>query len=154
MRTSRFAAAVILALASTASHAQAIADDLAWLGGRWCGGSADERIEEVWLEPADGQSLGLSRTTKDGRLASFEFLRIGPADGGLTYFAQPGGRPPTPFLRSDGGPQWIRFDNPSHDFPQRIEYRREGDTLHAEISGPGREGTPLVIGVDYTRCDM
>ena len=25
--------------------------------------------------------------------------------------------------------------NPSHDFPQHIEYRREGDVLHARIEG-------------------
>jgi hypothetical protein len=29
----------------------------------------------------------------------------------------------------------VRFENPSHDFPQRIEYRRDGNVLRAEASG-------------------
>lgn len=148
MRTSH--PALFLVLAAAASPA--VADDVSWLGGRWCGGGGDERVEEVWLEPAGGHLIGLSRTTKGGQLASFEFLRIGPVESVPTYFAQPGGRPPTAFSRTDGGDGWVRFENPAHDFPQRIEYRRDGDTLHAEIGGPGDDGKEHVIGLDYTRC--
>lgn len=153
MRTSRFAILATLVLAA-AGAAPAYADDLAWLVRRWCGGSGGERVEETWLEPAGGHLLGVSRTTKDGTLTGFEFLRIGPADGVQTYFAQPGGRPPTAFTRTDGGERWVRFENRAHDFPQRIEYRREGDALHAEIAGPGEGGEESVIGFDYTRCDQ
>ena len=147
-----FAAAAALCLVAAASPVSAIATDLGWLSGRWCSVAGGERIEEVWLDPDGEHLLGLSRTTKDGQLASFEYLRIGPTDGVPTYFAQPGGRPPTPFARSAGGENWVRFENPAHDFPQRIEYRREGDALHAEIAGPGDAGKENVIGFDYTRC--
>ncbi|MGH8854313.1 MAG: hypothetical protein ACREWI_08545 [Telluria sp.] len=35
------------------------------------------------------------------------------------------------------------FENPAHDFPQRIIYRRVGDTgLHARIEGKGK-------GIDF-----
>ena len=152
MRTTRLVAAAVLSLAAAAGPARASGDDHTWLSGRWCGGAGDERVEEVWLDPTGGQLLGLSRTTKHGQLASFEFLRIGPVDGVATYFAQPGGRPPTTFSRTDGGDGWVRFENPSHDFPQRIEYRRDGNVLHAEIAGPGDDGKEMVIGVDYSRC--
>jgi hypothetical protein len=32
------------------------------------------------------------------------------------------------------------FENLEHDFPQRIEYQRDGDRLTATISGPGEDG--------------
>ena len=32
------------------------------------------------------------------------------------------------------GTRMIEFSNPAHDYPQRIRYWREGDTLHAEIA--------------------
>jgi hypothetical protein len=33
------------------------------------------------------------------------------------------------------GPTEAVFENPGHDFPQRIIYRREGDSLIARIEG-------------------
>lgn len=152
MRTTHSFATAVVFLVAVVTPAWASGDDLAWLGGRWCGGTGDERVEEVWLDSTGGQLLGLSRTTKNGQLASFEFLRIGEFDGVATYFAQPGGRPPTGFSRSAVGEAWGRFENRAHDFPQRIEYRREGDVLHVEVAGPGEGGKEMVMGFDYTRC--
>ena len=47
------------------------------------------------------------------------------------------------------GDDWARFENPAHDFPKRVEYRRTPDGLHAEIAGPGKGGKELVIPFDY-----
>jgi hypothetical protein len=126
---------------------------LDWLAGQWCGGEGNERVEEHWMSPAkNGELLGLSRTLKDGRMASFEFLRIGDVDGVPTYLAQPGGRPPTAFKRTHGGERWVRFENPAHDFPTRIEYRREGETLQAQVGGKGRDGKEMRFTFDFVRC--
>lgn len=125
---------------------------LDWLSGRWCTTQGEERIEEIWLAPHGNTLLGLSRTMNAERTVAFEYLRI-VDDGVLQYIAQPGGRPPTAFRLSAGGEQWLRFENPAHDFPQRIEYRRDGDNLHAEIAGPGENGETLAISFDYRPCD-
>lgn len=138
-------------LFALSAQAAAPAPDLGWLAGHWCGGGG-ETIEESWLAPRSGELLGLSRTMRGERVVAFEFLRIAAVDGVPTYLAQPGGRPPTAFALSAGGDNWVRFENPAHDFPQRIEYRRSGDTLHAEIAGPGDGGKETVIGFDYRRC--
>ena len=45
------------------------------------------------------------------------------------------GRAPTAFRLVEVSGQRAVFENPGHDFPQRIIYRREGDTLHARIEG-------------------
>lgn len=147
-----FTVRTVPATDAVATTPQAPAPELAWLAGDWCGDEAGELIEESWLAPRGGELLGLSRTTREGQVVAFEFLRIAVVKGVPTYLAQPGGRAPTAFTRSDSGEQWMRFENPAHDFPQRIEYRRTGDTLRAEIAGPGVGGRETVIGYDYRRC--
>ena len=124
-----------------------------WLAGHWCQRTETGLIEEFWLAPVGGESLGLSRTVADGRSGAFEFIRLARVDGALTYLAQPSGRPPTAFAYADGGEDWIRFENPAHDFPQRIEYRRKGaGALEAEISGPGGNGTTQRVTYAYVAC--
>jgi hypothetical protein len=125
---------------------------LDWIQGDWCGGSDNERIEEHWLPAHGGLRLGLGRTLRGPRTSSFEFLRIEVVDGIATYIAQPGGAPPAAFKRTAGGENWVRFENAQHDFPKRVEYRRSGDALHAEIVGPGEGGKEIVIPFDYTVC--
>lgn len=52
-------------------------------------------------------------------------------------------------LRETGTPEHPRFDNPGHDYPQVIEYRRMGpDRMIASISGPEGEN---VDSFDYRR---
>jgi hypothetical protein len=144
--------ALALAAAVLAAPAGAAEDPLAWLAGQWCGGEGGQRIEEWWLPARDGGSLGLSRTSAGGRLIAFEFMRIARIDGKVSLFAQPGGQPPTQFDRSGSGAGWIRFENPTHDYPQRIEYRRTGDQLVAEIGGPGSDGKDAVVTYRYAPC--
>ncbi len=123
-----------------------------WMSGHWCAELGEETVDEFWLPSHGGVAVGLSRTRTNDRTTAFEYLRIVEMDGVLTYIAQPGGRPPTAFKRTAGGESWIRFENPAHDFPQRIEYRRDGDGLHAEIAGSGDNGSERVIPFDYRRC--
>jgi hypothetical protein len=56
------------------------------------------------------------------------------ADGALAYLAQPGGRAPVAFRLAAREGTSATFENPTHDFPQRIRYVRAGETLTATIS--------------------
>lgn len=155
MRMRRILAGCGLALATAlaAAQAQAPADQgLGWMAGQWCAANGAIDIEETWLPERGGQLHGVSRMIKDGAVASFEFMRIQADDGTPTYFAQPGGREATAFRRTGGGPGWVRFENPAHDFPRRVEYRRKGDGLHAEIAGPGRDGRTMTVPFEFRRC--
>ena len=127
---------------------------LDWLAGHWCADLGEESVEEFWLPSHGGVAVGLGRTTTKDHTTAFEYFRIVDLDGVPSYIAQPGGRPPTTFTRTAGGERWIRFENPDHDFPRRVEYRRQGDALHAEIAGPGENGTEVVIPFDYLRCGL
>ncbi len=151
----RYAKAMLgVGLALSAGQAAGGEAGLDWLAGRWCGGDAGRQLEEVWLPEAGGTLLGMSRTLREGRLASFEFMRItlDPA-AGIALHVQPGGVAETVFARADGGEGWIRFENTAHDFPNLIEYRREGERLRAYIAGPGDGGEQVRIPFDYARCE-
>jgi hypothetical protein len=135
----KFSAALILAALATAplcASAQELPD---WLPGCWLGqdGSAAKGAIEVWTAPEAGGMLGLGRTVR-GTRASFEFLRLERTDKGVEYVAQPGGRPPVRFASTAIEAKRVEFANPQHDFPQRIEYARDGDTLRAELSTTDR----------------
>ena len=62
--------------------------------------------------------------------------------------------PPISFRLTASGDNWARFENPQHDFPKRVEYRRTANGLHAEIAGPGEAGKELVIPFDYRPCEV
>ncbi|MET0580391.1 MAG: DUF6265 family protein [Pseudoxanthomonas sp.] len=136
-----------------AGQAAAGEPGLDWLAGQWCGDDGGRQIEEVWMPEAGGILLGMSRTVHGSKVESFEYMRI-VADGqGARFHAQPNGAPPTVFTQLARGEGWIRFGNPAHDFPNRIEYRREGERLHAYIAGPGQDGKEVKIPFDYRRCE-
>ena len=141
------AVGVGLALASGTARA-----DLAWLEGRWCGGDGARRIEESWLPPAGGMLIGMSRTVRDGKVESFEFMRIVVDGDAASFHVQPNGVPPIVFAMEERGEGWIRFANEAHDFPNRIEYRRNGEGLSAWIAGPGEDGSEVRIPFEYRRC--
>lgn len=112
---------------------------LAWMAGRWAGASGTTEMEEIWMPPAGGVMVGMHRDVFASGRHFFEHLRIVAGDSGVIYLASPGGRqPPTPFRLTEQGERSARFENPAHDFPQTIVYRREGDVLR--VSAEGTEG--------------
>jgi hypothetical protein len=142
----------VLTATNTRAEAAGSLPDLGWLEGHWCSDEAGRRVDEVWLAPVAGSIHGLSRTSQDTTLESFEFMRIESTGDTMTFLAQPNGAAATAFALVEHGPQKVGFANAAHDFPNRIEYHREGDRLHAQISGPGEDG-PMQIPFDYRRCD-
>lgn len=114
---------------------------LAWLAGSWVGSADGVEMEEHWTAAKGGTLIGLHRDIAGGKTVSFEFLRIEEQDGGLVYISSPKGAPPTPFRLVESGPTRAVFANPSHDFPQRIIYWKDGADLRARIEGPQKGKT-------------
>lgn len=107
---------------------------LRWLSGHWMqsapgGGWA----EEYWTEPRADLMLGTGLTGKGPEVKSFEFMRI----QGDTFWGSPQGQPAVPFRLVEQQRNSVAFENPRHDYPTRISYRREGNMLIATTSGPG-----------------
>lgn len=124
------AAAVLLAASPAAK-----VDDLAWLAGQWSREADGRWAEESWTAPRGGVMLGHSRSGRGDDLREFEFLRIAAgADGVPAYIAQPGGGAPVAFRLVQRDGTSATFENPAHDYPQRITYARDGDAMTATIS--------------------
>ena len=120
---------------------------LSWIAGCWRRESAGRVVEEVWMAPAGDGMLGMSRTVAKGRIVDYEFLQIRVRDGRLVYIAKPSGQPEATFTATTIGPREMIFENPAHDFPQRIIYRLQGEAgLVARIEGVER-GQPR--GIDF-----
>lgn len=129
---------------------KATIQDLAWLAGAWVGTKGKSSIEERWSPPLGGSMLATSRTVAGDKLVMFEFLRVVERDGGLVYVAQPAGRTPTEFVLTELDAKHAVFDNPRHDFPQRIAYEvTEGGGLRATIGRVQSGGRKQVF--EWTR---
>lgn len=116
--------------------------ELGWMSGDWetaPGGRA--QIEEHWTRPAGGSMLGISRTVIGIRTLEFEYLRLEQRSDGIYYIAHPKARcPGTDFKLTSVTASEAVFENPAHDFPKRIIYRKTAaGGLFASIDGG--EGT-------------
>lgn len=94
--------------------------------------------------------LGMGRTIRNGKAIFTEFLRISVENGKLTYTARIGTSGATPFALLKLGDNEVVFENPAHDFPQRIIYRKEGSGLFARIEGKD-QGEPRHENFTYRR---
>jgi hypothetical protein len=124
--------------------------DLAFLTGCWKLESNGRVVEEHWLAPAGGSLMGVSRTVAKGKMVEYEFLQILDLPEGLTYVARPSGQPEAKFRATTKTADEIVFENPVHDFPQRIRYRLTGTTLNARIEG-NMNGKARAIDYPYSR---
>ena len=121
--------------------------DLAWMAGLWEGDKDGARNEEQWLAPAGGTMLGVSRTLAGGKTVFIEFMRIEETAGKVVMTVYPAAGAGVPFTLARSGPAEAVFENPAHDFPQRILYRRDtGEKLFARIESIAPGGPP---GSDY-----
>lgn len=110
---------------------------LSFLEGVWVNDGAEASSEEHWTSANGNALLGMHKDVRQGRMSSFEFSRIDLDESGdVTYFASPGGAQPTRFRMTDLTDNRVVFENPEHDFPQRVIYWLEPDgRLGARIEG-------------------
>jgi len=130
-------AVVGLLMGRSDQPAKTTLNDLAWMAGSWVGTSARGiEMEEHWTAPKGNSMIGVHRDVVKGRTLLFEFLRIEQQGDRLVYLSMPNGRSPaTPFPLKEASGQRVVFENPAHDFPQRIIYWKEGTDLRARIEG-------------------
>ncbi len=100
----------------------------------------DHTTTETW-QREDGRWVGRGVFERSGEVVSTESLEIVDVDGVLTYVATPSEQTRTAFVLTHLMKNVAVFENPEHDFPKRIEYRRRGDELIATVSSDEREMT-------------
>jgi hypothetical protein len=109
---------------------------LGWMRGCWEMRTPNGMtVEEQWTKPAGGTMLGMGRTMRNGKTVFTEFMRISEENGRLTYTARIGTKGVTPFPLLKMSEGEVVFENPQHDFPQRVIYRKQGSGLFARVEG-------------------
>jgi len=143
-----------LLLAGSLPLAAADISQLTWLSGCWAYDGKDSGSGEYWMPPAGGTMFAVSRTVRDGRTVAFEYLRIAETDThSLTLFATPSQQPPAQFDLASLTKTEVVFENPQHDFPQRIIYRlSDEDHLLGRVEGQS-DGQLVAIDFPMTRVD-
>ncbi len=130
---------------------KAKAADLAWLAGTWRAGDESGGFEEHWTAPWGGTLAAVSREVGDGGTRMVELSSIEPDGEGLVLRLRHfDASLKIAAMDKDGALSWplaqlgekrAVFDEPTREFPRRIVYEREGDTLRATLEG-ARDGKP------------
>ena len=151
-RTATLAALLVALVAPAMAQPIATTADLAFLTGCWKSESNGRVVEEHWLAPAGGSLMGVSRTVVKGKTTEYEFVQIRDLPEGLAYIAKPSNQPEAKFVATAKADGEITFENPTHDFPQRIRYRLAGNMLHARVEG-STNGKTRGFDIPYARAN-
>ena len=97
---------------------------LAWLDGCWAGTVNQRDFREQWSPLRAGVMLGFGSTVFQGKLQSYEYLRIEARPDGVYYVAIPSGKKEDAFklvsITTADQHTIYTFANPDHEIPQRI----------------------------------
>ena len=114
-------------------------EDLKWIAGCWEINKPEKKslVSEQWMAPVGDAMIGMSRTMRNGKMGGFEFLRIVQNETGIFYISKPSeNSEETSFKLIKWASNEMTFENPTHDFPQRIIYKlTKADSLAARIEG-------------------
>lgn len=130
----------LLCLASWTKAQSPSIKDLDWLTGRWTAikNKPGKLRTERWEYLGSGRMEGYG-TVKQGTDTTFhETMQIEDRDGILYFIAEvPENKTPVLFKITKTSPDGFDCENPLHDFPKKIIYRKISDTLNVNISGNG-----------------
>ena len=128
--------ALTIGLAGGTRAQNATIESFATLAGCWERNERGSLINEMWMKPAGTSMIGSGRTVKNGKTTDFEFLRIEQREDAIYYVAKPRtNAQETAFKLKTWSANDFVFENPEHDFPQRILYKMNGNSLVARIEG-------------------
>lgn len=142
-------------LSVSAAEYPRVIEKLSWLSGCWEERKESKSIEEFWTKPNGQTMLGLSRVIKNGKTVSFEFMRLVETEAGIDFIALPKGQEQASFHLAGPASEELVFENPNHDFPQKIIYRKVSDKeIFARIEGK-EKGISRHMDFAYKRvpCD-
>ncbi len=124
----------------------------AWLIGSWENKSEFGTMSENWEKMNDSVYHGTSYFIKDKDTLHSESVELSQKGSDLIYSPNVKGQNsdlPVAFKMTSATANQLVFENPAHDFPQKITYKMiTKDSLVAEISGkqggkPASEAYPM-----------
>lgn len=114
-------------------------DRIGWLQGSWAGGTPGKQMLETWRRQNDSTYAGKSVLIKGADTLLLETVSLEQRGGQLYYVPTVNGQnegKPVRFTLTHITDRRLVFENPAHDFPQKVSYTLiHADSLLAEISG-------------------
>lgn len=126
---------------------------LAWLTGTWIDERGDASSEHIWTSVRGGTLLGLQRDIRPGRDTWVEFVKVHETPAGIVFSVIPLGQPQTDFTLASLSEGRVVFENPAHDFPQRIVYQLENDDILVATIEGSADGEQRSAEWRWTRLD-
>src|SRR6478736_4952958 len=114
---------------------------LLWLEGQWkrTNSKTGRTATESWKKAGTNELVGIGISLKGRDTVFAEKLKILVKDNSIYYVAD---------VTENKAPVYFKFteltndgfvcENPDHDFPKKISYKREGKTVKATTSGDGK----------------
>lgn len=103
-----------------------------------------ENSYETWEKVSEKELKGSSYKMKDGKKITAEFLSVKIEEGKTVYTATVIGQNndlPVDFVLNAKITNKLSFENPTHDFPKKIQYTIVDDkTLFVEVLGENDKG--------------
>ncbi len=110
-----------------------------WLLGTWENKSAEGSLKEIWSKVNDSTFEGQSYFIKVKDTIHFETIQLQQIGDEFTYTATVKGQnndKPVAFKMTNSTETELVFENPTHDYPQKISYKNlSKGSITAEISG-------------------
>jgi len=114
-------------------------EKLNWLVGNWEQKLPDGIVTEIWNRENDSTYLGKSFFVKEEDTIHLETIVLTQKKGNLLYIPTVNGQnnnEPVTFTLSLDEENTVTFENPAHDYPQKISYKKINDnSLMTTISG-------------------
>ena len=116
-------------------------EKLSWIIDRWVSTDGESTSYEHWEKVNETLFSGGSETMKNGDTVFAEKLKIELIEGSVYYVADVAHNPaPVKFKLTFLTDTEAIFENPEHDFPQKISYKYIEGNLNASIEGPSKKG--------------
>lgn len=97
--------------------------NLKWLLGQWEGTMGSGIYHEEWNETNKYEMKGRAYLEKNGEITNNENLKIHKIENDIFYTADVSHNPaPVSFKLTESSDIIFVFENPGHDFPQKITY--------------------------------
>lgn len=110
-----------------------------WLIGNWENKMPEGILRETWKKDNDSTFLGNSYFINSKDTVHFESIKLNQKGENLIYSATVVGQnndEPVEFKLTSDTPNSFTFENPKHDYPQKIVYKKvNNNSLVAIISG-------------------
>lgn len=110
-----------------------------WFLGRWENNSPEGNLSEIWKKENDSTFFGQSYFVIKNDTVFAEHVSLEERNGKLSYVVtvpNQNEEKPVPFELTSAEGSTLIFENPKHDYPNKIIYNQVGtDSLVAEIRG-------------------